>query len=290
MIQKLYSYLNRYNVHLDSKHEDLVFKFSLMLLVLDGGTGWNSQILLRITCILMIVFGHFSSNKLLWAIISVVLLFFNSLQWYSLDNHKILFMYWVFLLTLHLWLNKDVRYIKSNATLLIGLVMIFAVLQKVINEFFVPGFLHGRFLFDGRFLLITHFLTDIPIEELHMKKGLVPTLSWLPIDQSYIEFESSSFLNNFTYGFQLFGLFVELAVGLLFIFSKRKSVIKDISLIAFCIGTYFIFPVIGFSSILLLLGIAQAPLKIRPHYILTFIAIQFIKVPWKEIIYYFENV
>ncbi|MEL6720836.1 MAG: hypothetical protein AAFP82_19185 [Bacteroidota bacterium] len=262
-----------------------------MLLVLDGSTGWNADIALRILCTLMLVFDKYAGNRILWAIIATVLLLSNSLQWFVIDNHKALFMYWTFVLCSHLWLEKKEEYLTKNSVLLIGLVMGFAVFQKMLNGFTEPGFLHGRFLFDGRFLIITHFLTGIPLEDIEMNNELISTVHTLPIDGISTQLISSPIIRSFTYYFQLFGLLVEAMVAIFFLFSKQFKQIKDYSLIAFCLGTYFIFPVIGFSSILLILGIAQAESpKLFRYYILSFILVQFIKVPWKDILFYIENI
>ncbi len=289
MLKSLQVIVERFNVPFISKYEELIFKFSLMLLVLDGSAGWNLNIITRITCTLLLVFDQFAKNKIFWLLLSVLLLVFNSLQWYNIDNHKILFMYWVLLLTTYLWTEKSIEYISSNSKILIGLIMLFAVLQKVINEFMAPGFLHGRFLFDSRFMLVTHFITDIPVDELYKNRNALQTLNLLPIDQSFVRFTSTKVLGNAVYVFQIFGLIVESLVAALFLFGKKSSLFKDYALIIFCLGTYFMFPVIGFSSILLLLGITQSSLKVRNYYILAFIIIQFSQIPWQKLLYYFEN-
>ncbi len=289
MAFSILSILERNNESFESFSEELIFKFSLVLLVLDGSTGWGLDIFMRIICALMLAFGSFSKNKILWLIISLLLLFFNSLQFYNIDNHKILFVYWVLLITLYLWTNKDPDYLKSNAKILVGLVMLFAVFQKIINDFGSPGFLHGRFLFDSRFMLVTHFIIDMPYEVLANNRNSIAILKLLPTDNSYVALSSTSFMGHILYAFQLFGLVFEGLVAFLFLFSKKKSISKDIVLLLFCVGTYFIFPVIGFSSILLILGIAQSPKKMRKYYIYTFILIQFIKVPWQQIIFYLNN-
>ncbi|MEM8527073.1 MAG: hypothetical protein AAGG68_20705 [Bacteroidota bacterium] len=283
--------VDSFNYVFASRYEEIIFKLSLMLLVLDGGTGWNAHIALRILCTLMLVFDRYAGNKLFWGLIVSTLLFSNSLQWYNIDNHKALFMYWTFVLCSYLWLEKKEKFIRINAQLLVGLVMGFAVFQKIINGFAEPGFLHGRFLFDGRFVMITHFLTGIPMEDIVMNKTHMSIVSMLPLDGAYTQLTSNAFMKIFTYYFQVFGLFVESIVAMLFLFANKfKSHYKDYALIAFCLGTYFIFPVIGFSSILLLLGIAQVKSQeIFRYYIGAFILIQFIQVPWQEIFFYFEN-
>ena len=77
-------WLSKFNQEFASRHEEIVFKLSLMLLVLDGSTGWNSQIGLRILCTLMLVFDKFAGNRLFWAFIAIILLLNNSLQWYNI--------------------------------------------------------------------------------------------------------------------------------------------------------------------------------------------------------------
>ncbi|MBR9846654.1 hypothetical protein ACU8DI_01575 [Psychroserpens sp. BH13MA-6] len=289
MANSILSFITKFNVAPNSSSEELILKFSLILLVLDGSTGWGLDIFMRIICVLMLAFNKYTSNKFLWLLIAMLLLFFNSLQFYNIDNHKILFVYWVLLLTVYLWTKKDIGYLRANSKLLIGLVMLFAVFQKVINEFTAPGFLHGCFLFDGRFMLITHFIIDTPYQELLNNRNSTTILNMLPINNSSVTLTSSSYMGSLLYGFQIFGLIFEALVASLFLFSKRESIVKDIALIIFCIGTYFIFPVIGFSSILLILGIAQAREKFRKYYIFTFILLQFIMVPWQELIFYFQN-
>lgn len=289
MAYSILAILEKNNTSFKSFSEELIFKFSLVLLVLDGSTGWGLDIFMRIICALMLAFSEFSKNKILWLIISLLLLFFNSLQFYILDNHKILFVYWVLLITFYLWTEKDLFYLKSNAKILIGLVMFFAVFQKIINGFGAPGFLHGRFLFDSRFMLVTHFIIDTPYEILANNRNSISILKLLPNENSFVNLTSTAFMGQILYAFQLFGLVFEGVVAGLFLFSNRNSIVKDVALLIFCIGTYFIFPVIGFSSILLILGIAQSSKKMRKYYILTFILIQFIKVPWQEIIFYFNN-
>ncbi len=282
--------LHEFNQPFASNYEKIAFKLSLMLLVLDGSTGWNAEIPLRILCTLMLVFDKYVTNRILWTVISITLLYSNSLQWYVIDNHKALFMYWTFVLTIFLWLKKEKEYLVNNARLLIGLVMAFAVIQKVLNGFYEPGFLHGRFLFDSRFLMITHFITGIPLEDLNANKLAINAIKLLPMDGIYTELISSLFMKKITYAFQVFGLFVEATVAVFFLFGEKFKGYRDYILIAFCIGTYFIFPVIGFSSILLLLGITQVESsRIFRHYIWAFILIQFIKVPWQSILFYFEN-
>jgi hypothetical protein len=283
------SFLDKFNPPIKSTYEDLILKFSLILLVLDGSTGWGLDVFMRIICILMLAFNKYTANKILWLSLSILLIFFNSLQFYSLDNHKILFVYWVLLIAIYLWVEKDLEYLRDNSKLLIGLVMFFAVFQKVINHFFIPGFLHGSFLSDGRFMLVTHFLNEMPYEELLKNRNSTAILNLLPIDQSSVKFASTNSLGRLLYGFQVFGLILESFVAFLFLFSKRESIIKDVALIIFCIGTYFIFPVIGFSSILLILGIAQCNVAFRKYYIFTFILLQFIIVPWQELIFYLQN-
>ncbi|MCK8481202.1 hypothetical protein [Psychroserpens algicola] len=289
MAYSVLAFLEKNNKGFESFPEELIFKFSLVLLVLDGSTGWGLDIFMRITCALMLAFDSFSKNRVLWLIISLLLLFFNSLQFYILDNHKILFVYWVLLITFYLWTDKDSDYLKSNAKILIGLVMFFAVFQKLINGFGSPGFLHGRFLFDSRFMLVTHFMIDTPYEVLANNQNSIAILKTLPNDNSFVSLTSTPFMGRVLYAFQLFGLVFEALVAFLFLFSKKNTIAKDIALLAFCIGTYFIFPVIGFSSILLILGIAQSTKKMRKFYIITFILIQFIKVPWQQIIFYLNN-
>ncbi|OUS00801.1 hypothetical protein A9Q86_08585 [Flavobacteriales bacterium 33_180_T64] len=289
MTNPILSFIKRFNTKPKSSSEDLILKFTLILLVLDGSTGWGLDIFMRIICVLMLAFNKYTANKFLWLLIAILLLFFNSLQFYNIDNHKILFVYWVLLLTAYMWTNKDIEYIRSNSKLLIGLVMFFAVFQKIINEFATPGFLHGCFLFDGRFMLITHFIIDTPYQELINNRNSTAILNLLPINNSSVTLTSASYMGSLLYAFQIFGLIFEGLVALLFLFSKKESIVKDIALIIFCIGTYFIFPVIGFSSILLILGIAQSKVKFRKYYIFTFILLQFIIVPWQELIFYFQN-
>lgn len=289
MANKIIAFIKDYNVVPQTFLENLILKFSLILLVLDGSTGWGLDVFMRIICVIMLAFNNYIANKLLWLLISVFLIFFNSLQFYSIDNHKILFTYWILLITAYLWTGKNIEYIKNNARLMIGLVMFFAVLQKFLNGFHTPGFLHGRFLIDGRFMLVTNFITQTPYEELFDNQRDVTLLNYLPIDNSYINLTKSLYLSKVLYGFQLFGLVFEAIVAALFLFIKKENIIKDIALITFCIGTYFIFPVLGFSSILLLLGIGQSNVKTSKYYIIAFILLQFIMVPWQESIFYFKN-
>lgn len=289
MAINVHSFIKKFNENSNSSSEKLILKFSLILLVLDGSTGWGLDIFMRIICVLMLAFNEYVSNKFLWLLISLLMIFFNCLQFYNIDNHKILFMYWVLLLTFYMWTNKDLEYIRRNSKLLIGLVMFFAVTQKIINEFTSPGFLHGRFLFDGRFMLITHFIIDTPYEELINNRNSTAILNILPLNNSSVSLSSSTYMGHLLYAFQIFGLLFEALVAILFLFAKREWIIKDIVLILFCIGTYFIFPVIGFSSILLILGIAQSKIEFRKYYVFTFMLLQFIVVPWQELIFYLNN-
>lgn len=289
MTYNVLSFLDKFNTPTKSSYEELILKFTLILLVLDGSTGWGLDVFMRIICVLMLAFNKYTANKILWLLLSILLIFFNSMQFYNLDNHKILFVYWILLLAIYLWTEKSSEYLRDNSKLLIGLVMFFAVFQKVVNHFFIPGFLHGSFLSDGRFMLVTHFLSETPYEELLKNRNSTSLLKLLPIDNSSVKFTSTTYLGSLLYGFQIFGLILESLVAFLFLFSKRESIIKDVSLIVFCIGTYFIFPVIGFSSILLILGITQCNLSFRKYYIFTFILLQFIIVPWQELIFYLQN-
>ena len=206
-----------------------------------------------------LVFTNVLKNKYFWAIYTTFSLAIVITNWPIADNHSFLFFYWNLTILLYLWFDEE-NILKSNSTLMIGIVFILAFIWKAfLSEDFISGeFMRFIVLSDDRFSSFTQTVLGLDkdlISLYHENKYGDHTIFNEAISQSVIPNRFYSITNFITY----YSLVLELVIGILFLFpiSKFLNKHKDCFLMLFCITVYAIATVQAFAWLLIVMGIAQ---------------------------------
>lgn len=229
----------------------------------------------------LLLYRH-SKHFLYWMVISIVQFIYLYSAPYTTDNHKFLFAYWIFALTISLFLGRKNPkklnlLIEHNSKWLIGLAMAFAIFWKTYS----PDYLSGQFMSftlidDKRFLFFVKFLTDLPADYFELID-----YQFFGIKFSYLGFKTSNLYEvYFLKQVKTLGLFftwwvyvIELLIAVLFLLPEKFKLhkIRTFALLIFIFSTYFFLGIIGFGWLLTILGLAQINEK-NKHFVGYFLA------------------
>ena len=245
--------------------------YELVLMVLVPVMLWNTAWLTNPW--IWMIFGGFGA----YAVFS---------DYIGTDNHKWLYMYWIFALSIaffHSKLSDQQKIIALNARFFIVAAMGFSVFWKFMaqNWEFVNGaFMEYTFLSDDRFGTLLGWI------------GIAPEV-YEPWYDMTLDFE---FRNGFQESFAVprkvsllatlttwWILFSEAAVALFFAlgaYYKKVDILAHLFLMIFIVSTYLIAPVMGFGTMLCVLGLALSlarfPRTLLPYgYLLCLMVLAF---------------
>ncbi|MBR8827920.1 MAG: hypothetical protein DSM107014_08460 [Gomphosphaeria aponina SAG 52.96 = DSM 107014] len=264
----------------------LVLRLTLLLLLFYGSSSILLDIPLRIVCSLMLLLPILQTNQIMWVIICALVWWINAIDWFALDNHKILIGYWCLVCALAVSSKVTDKVLAWNGRMLIGLTFLFATAWKIMaGEYGDGSFLLYTFLSDRRVELMATFIGSISPDILQQNRLLEALLRYQPHILGSTTVSSSPQLELFTLAASYWTLIIESAVAVSFLGGgmSRLFLLRDWILILFIATTYFLLPVLGFAYILMIMGFAQCPPQnntIKIAYICLFGLLQFARFPW----------
>lgn len=283
-IEALYSEL------VDSDVIDLVARMTLLLLILYSDRFWYVRIPMTVVCGFAFLFRTLYRSKTFWFLLTAVMAWGDTLNWYIIDNHKYLMTYWCLALCCSLSLSDSRRAIFINAKLLTAFCFGFAVLWKVISPDYLNGTaFHYLLLTDPRFAQIGKLLggtTDqiytynqMVIGQFVALESIVPTIT----------LQSPGGLLLLAKIITWWTITVEVILAIAFFWpeSSRFSEWRHPILLTFAVTTYSNAPVVGFGWQLMIMGVAQCTetmKRTRFLYVLVFFLIQVFTMPWSNIL------
>lgn len=268
---------------------------TLVLLLLYSDDFWYLQIPLTALLAVAIVFPRFRTTETLWFVVCALLGATTIFNWYDIDNHKFLYLYWCLALyvTTCLATRQDrLRVLAASSRLLIGLVFLLATIWKFLAGDYLDGsFFHFTLLADDRLEAVSRYFGGLSAEALAgndralagASSALVPTGKWL--------LESNSAVVAIATFMTWWNLIVEGAIALAFLVPPTRFFRhgKDALLLAFLVTTYLVAPVTGFGSVLAILGFAQASgPRMRIAYLGAFFAMQVYNLPTYSLVEHFR--
>ncbi len=263
----------------------LALRFTLVVLLLYG--GGDSQVLtllLRTLSGIMLVFTPLTTSRIMWMLVSVLLIIHNSIFWLTVGNHQYLYTYWCIACTFVVF-SKDPEYFLSvNARLLIGFTFFFATLWKLTSGEFVDGSLiHYYLLTDYRLETLPMFFGNLGQEILAQNRMLNRAIVSAPQEVVSIALNTSPGVLILSKLMTYWTLLIEGSITFVFLFTWPRWAHdkRDIVFIVFILTTFFLLPVPTLSSILTLLGFAQCPLEKKKTliaYILLFPLVQLFNI------------
>jgi hypothetical protein len=198
-------------------------------------------------------------------------------EYHKADDHLALAAYWYLAIALSLLTNAKQVVLRTNARLLIGATFMLAFVWKLRSPDFISGaFFEFELLTDPRFAPIAHLAGGLNTAELN------ENLLLMSAAPSTVQLVSNPQIQSIAKGLTLGALLLEPLVALSWLSPmKRLRTARHVSLIAFCLLTYFVVPVAGFGVILLSIAITHAEDSVmRKRYFLGMAALFTWSVIW----------
>lgn len=271
----------------------LASRMTLILVLLYTNEYWYLKIPIVLLISASIIFEQIYSNNNFWLSILVILASANLNNWYSIDNHQYLITYWCLALYLSSLSDDPDETLARNSRLLIGLTFLFATFWKLISSDFLDGrFFHFTLLTDQRFADVTTYASSLNRGKLIQNYQAMSQLLAYDSQLYGVQLQSNPQVLAITKIITYWSILIEGLVTAGFLLPLKSIVGKwrNFLLILFVVTTYAIAPVIGFGSVLVIMGFAQtAPesKKTRLAYIITFFLLQIYMLPRIAIVDFF---
>lgn len=269
-------------------HRGLILKVTVLMVLLHGYSSYTLLGPLTVLAGAMLLFPALIDEVLLWWAILIHLIIENSRLWYSIDNHKYLIMYWVLACLSSFYFADPAGALRLMARRFLALVFVAATLWKLTSGEFLNGaFPNIMFVFDPRLSPLVPAISQLSGGELARFRQ-----EWSSVVQSGA---TAAVLVPMNEAYRTFGLLmgwatllVEGTLGLAYLGSPRLWYkVQHAALMIFIVGTYFVFPVVGFGFVLTAMGIGAC----EPHdlirrrcYISILGIIQFAVAPWRTLL------
>lgn len=266
---------------LEEPPEEVALRLTLLLLLLYGTQDPYFALLMRLFCTPMLFSRSLALNRWMWTAAALISVGSTLQHWFGQDNHKFLITYWTIACCLAVWSRDTARVLAVNGRLLIALAFTFAVFWKSFSGEFLNGaFFEYVFLVDGRFEPLSRVGGGVPREALAYNHALVRLLQVFPSEALLGELQHTDRVPAIAKGMAWMTVAIEgaVAAGFWLRFRIADLDIHNWLLMAFCITTYSLAPVIGFGFLLVTMGLAQCNLEQRDSrqgYLWTFILVQF---------------
>lgn len=277
-----------------SPHASLVLRVTALTLLVHGSTSNLLEVALRIACGVMLAVPGLLACWGLWVAVVGAIAYLNLAQWFSIDNHKYLIMYWALACCLAVATPADAEEIlRRNARLMVGICFALAVAWKLYaGEYLDGSFIQHVFLTDSRVSVPVSALLDIHLTDLQANRVLSGYLASWPADGRSITLNSSATLAATALAASAWTLLIESAVALFWLLPRpaqgklrAAAAARDVSLIVFILTTYVLLPVVGFATALSLLGLAATEPnrpRTRLAYLCLVLAVQLTSIPWES--------
>lgn len=270
----------------DKKSIERVFLLTSLLLLLHGDTTGMLEIPFRVVCSAAIVFPAVRSSACFWCTVSAYMFFVNAGDWYIIDNHKYLITIWAASLAFATIAPDAIGAARANARILIGFCFTFATAWKIIGQEYTSGdFVASTMILDGRVGPIADWVGGFADGELTFFRDVISLAKAAPREDIWIGFEPSAGLLLWAKVLSYATVIGEELIAISWLcFPRQWHYIRDALLIGFVSVVYFFLPVVGFASILALLGYTSTLLSGRTRAAVVYLAVlafvQFYSFPW----------
>lgn len=268
----------------------VVLRLTLLVLILHGSSAVGLEVLLMVFCGSMLVFPAFLESRVLWLAVCGCVWWLNGIDWLWIDNHKYLMSYWCLACALAVQSRNTGEVLRHNAVVLVGLSFLFATVWKMAaGEYLDGSFFYFTLLTDSRLETLAVLFGGADLKDLAQATMMVDTLTEFPGEGAELTLPMVAGLKKFALIGSWWTLVVEGGVALAFLIrwkgGRLSMGLGDVLLITFVVTTYVFIPVMGFGSILVVLGLAACSderRKTRVAYLLLFALLQLTQLPWQD--------
>lgn len=265
---------------------DRVLLLTVIVLLLYADTTSLLQIPFKVACGAAILFPAVRGSAAWWASVTAFMVFVNAGDWHVIDNHKYLITFWSVCVTIGLLSGDPRAVLRTNAGLFVGLCFAMAALWKVIGGEYADGtFVASTFLFDSRVHEAAAVIGPVPRDQLGLMNRVVSLAMSAPTTETRITLDSPERLLAVSRWLGWAAVVGEGMVALAWlapvgVFRRFRHTL----LLFFILVTYFFLPVVGFASILALLGFAWSWLsglqRTAGIYLMALAVVQLYSFPW----------
>ena len=228
------------------------------------------------------VLARIATHYAFWLVITILLAFIYLPEWYKIDNHEYLIIYWSLSLAVALYSATPKETLQKTAALLLGLCFFFATFWKVIT----PEFMNGSFFQfllaggDTRFHEFSMMISGMDKEMISSNRSIFYSLKEGNFVYTFVLLELTEHLHLKALTLTWSTIILEGAIALLFLINTKMDspYLKHGVLILFIVTTYPVAPVISFGLLLVCIGISQSKNhKIKFLYIVIFTFLHLLK-------------
>ncbi len=231
-------------------------------------------------------------NPYIWLFVALAYSVAFLRNWYPIDNHKYVILYWLVVLTFaSVQFDKDFEnFLEKSARFLLVFVMGAAAFQKLTQSTYVDSsFFEMELLTDPRFETLA-VLFNADRADLAYNRDAMYELQLAYLGRDVVELSLREFaaVKPLAFAITWWDALVQVAIALCFTVRRRRTdLIAHILLLCFIVTTYFFAPVIGFGWIIALLAFAvSSPLvpSLRIVYLPMFPLLAIYDMPWDNLL------
>lgn len=258
---------------------DLVGGLTLILLLLTTEQTWVMRVGVATLAAAAAVDRRLLRRAGYWFAVLAVYLVGVSRVVLLIDNHEFLLAYWLLALALA-QLRPRADGLAVSARLLVGFAFAFATLWKAVTPAYTSGALfHTLLLFDPRFVGVGTALGGLPMAAAFENYALYEMLMTSGDPAVAVPVFDTPGVGWLAWGMTWWTLAIEGLVAVCFLAPTRWLLgrARHVVLLGFLFTTYVLAPVTGFGWLLVVLGLAQAPLdehrQLLPAYAAAFVLV-----------------
>ncbi|MGI9511465.1 MAG: hypothetical protein ACR2OL_01065 [Anderseniella sp.] len=263
---------------------------TLFLLVYWGFKDPLAKIAVQLALLAVVLRPVLLENRVLWLSLSVVNTVALVNGWVAADNHKYLTVYWVYVVTLAVWVS-DRKLAESILTWHGRFFLIFvfsaAALQKTISPTYMSGeMFEMRLLIDERFKAFGHLLgLDRSVSDTAFDLSAQLRNPMTEFEGNAVALPATDHVRTLGLVITWYDLIIQFAIGLIFIPARAiTDRIGHFLLLFFIFTTYLPAPVFGFGWLLAIYGLSLSWKRYPAFniaYLVSFVAILLYQLPWR---------
>jgi hypothetical protein len=280
---------------------DLITAMTLVLLLVYSGGGWYVRVPVAMLGAAGLLLQDLRRRPAFWLVLAALLAGSYLYEWYGVDNHKWLYVYWCLNLGLALLTPEPRESLAVSSRWLVAACFVFATGWKLASPDFLDGsFFHYTFLTDRRLEWAAELLGGLPPTAGAANRLAIEGAVGYSSGISLVDLRTGPGVAALARALAWGTLAIEALVALAFLAPLRPpwaTRVRAVVLAAFILGTYAIAPVIGFGWMLLILGLAQLPDgpdgpngpdrgPIPALYLALFLLLPLYQTPWHELLSY----
>ena len=210
-----------------------------------------------------------------WVTLFILSVLFHGPKWFSIDNHRVLFTYWLLTVALALKTTTVSDSLGRSARLLLAACFGCGLFWKLFGgQYFDGSFVTMTMLTSSKFLPVTEAFSGLTAEQISLFNGQLGLLRAGVLSPEAVALPLTSRLSAMALVVSYFTLAIEFVIPCAFLAGDRLgSVFRHAVLLFFIFVVYPIATVPGFACLLLVMGIAdlkESQTRLRELYLLAF--------------------